>query len=99
MPKPSLPDLIGRKFGRLTVVAAASPALDNQRRWRCECSCGSTKPVIVTTGRLNSRNVRSCGCLMRANQHANFVRRGGGTIPGGRILTPSLMADFDELNL
>ena len=52
-------NLIGKVFGRLTVVSL----IEKPRRWVCTCSCGvSTK---VMTSRLNNGNTKSCGCLKR----------------------------------
>ena len=62
-------DLIGRTFGRLTVVDYAedyvSPSGDHKRRWKCSCRCGSGKDVYVTTDGLKSGKTKSCGCYAR----------------------------------
>ena len=53
-------DLMGRRFGRLTVIGRT----DNQtgiRRWICACECG--KETLVRTGVLNAGTTKSCGCL------------------------------------
>jgi len=39
------PDLIGKTFGRLTVVAAAAKGARGRQRWRCRCSCGTSTIV------------------------------------------------------
>ena len=54
------PNLIGQKFGKLTVVEAVG-VRDSHARWRCICDCGLEK--IVKTGMLKDKSVRSCGCL------------------------------------
>lgn len=55
-------DLIGEKYGRLTVVE-----FDRLQRhktyWKCICDCGMT--VIATGNNLRSGNTKSCGCLRR----------------------------------
>lgn len=60
-------DLTGERFGRWTVLEAAEDIItgDGQKRhaWSCECSCGTTKPVLETS--LWSGKSRSCGCLRR----------------------------------
>lgn len=60
--------LVGKKFGRLTVVAEAgrelrqnSGRLSPQVQWRCLCDCGNE--LICITGRLTNGNTKSCGCL------------------------------------
>ncbi len=55
-------DLIGRKFGRLTVIGLL-PTEKGQRIWSCECSCGVTKKVH--TAALTTGHTRSCGCLKK----------------------------------
>jgi len=62
-------DLIGQKFGRLTVVekldSRASNRSGKMRYWRCECECGSGITLEFPTGRLTSGNVKSCGCYQK----------------------------------
>ena len=53
------PNLIGKRFGKLIVVAQAE-SKSGQRRWMCQCDCGGTN--IVTTGNLNSGHTTNCGC-------------------------------------
>ena len=55
-------DLIGQKFGRLTVVEFAG-VKKNGARWKCVCDCGLT--VIATGANLRNGNTKSCGCLRR----------------------------------
>lgn len=52
--------LIGRRFGKLTVVKQEASSDSGQRRWLCECDCGGT--CISTTKNLNSGKTTSCGC-------------------------------------
>ena len=49
-----LENLIGEKFGRLTVIEEADSNIKYRRAWRCKCECGNTKYVIVSTGELKS---------------------------------------------
>lgn len=53
------PSLIGKRFGKLIVVAQAE-SKSGQRHWMCQCDCGGTN--IVTTGNLNSGHTTNCGC-------------------------------------
>jgi hypothetical protein len=63
-PGSRLVDLVGRQFGRLTVVELAPKSPDLARNcWRCRCECGGTIDVIPS--RLVSDRVKSCGCLPR----------------------------------
>ena len=65
-------DLVGKKFGRLTVVEF--DRLQNHKTyWKCVCDCGLT--VVVKGNNLRSGNTKSCGCLHRESLiktgHAN----------------------------
>lgn len=64
-------DLIGHKFGRLTVLSLAEK---RQRYihgvkngfvylWRCQCDCG--KIIDVQQGNLIKGGTKSCGCLFK----------------------------------
>lgn len=55
-------DLVGQRFGRLTVMAEL-PKQGSSRRWSCLCDCGNTK--VSTTIVLRRGDCQSCGCLHR----------------------------------
>jgi len=57
------PDLIGQKFGKLTVLSCAGSNKFNKAVWECECECG--KHTFPTTGELNSGRRKSCGCYTK----------------------------------
>lgn len=61
---PATPNLVGVKFGSLTVECRL-PETNKQGHviWKCNCMCGNT--CYVTTGSLNSKHTRSCGCLSK----------------------------------
>lgn len=54
-------ELLGVKFGRLTVEAFHGKDKKGALRWRCRCDCGNES--LVSTGSLNNGTIRSCGCL------------------------------------
>lgn len=54
-------NLIGKKFGRLTVVAYARK--NSRVAWECVCSCGNHK--IIRASHLTDGSISSCGCLVR----------------------------------
>lgn len=59
-------ELIGKRFGRLTVLEYAGDEYigsDNNSRYICQCDCGNT--TIVGQGKLKSGHTKSCGCLQR----------------------------------
>ena len=55
--KSHLIDIIGRKFGKLTVIER----IDNTLTYKCKCDCG--KDCIVIGEQLRSGKTKSCGCL------------------------------------
>lgn len=53
-------DLIGKRFGRLTVVSREPNNKWKETMWRCECDCGGE---TITSGKhLRSGHTTSCGC-------------------------------------
>jgi hypothetical protein len=56
-------EMIGRTFGRLTVLDLHSVTEANRRRWICSCECGGQ--TVAAGQELRRGNVRSCGCLRR----------------------------------
>ena len=54
-------DLIGQKFGKLTVIKRAEKKHSHGVLWECQCECGNLHYAI--TNELNRGRVRSCGCL------------------------------------
>lgn len=58
-------DFVGKKFGKLTVIALLPLRKRKGRVWYCTCECGGTKEV--RTQSLTSGYVKSCGCLHKDN--------------------------------
>jgi len=59
---------IGKRFGRLVVVAPARDYItpstgDRRRRWLCLCDCGKEKTIHESS--LSRGYTKSCGCLNR----------------------------------
>ena len=53
-------NLLGQRFGRLTVIERMPNNIRKQAMWKCVCDCG--KEVIVVAGHLRSGHTQSCGC-------------------------------------
>lgn len=66
-------ELIGTKFGRLTVVSDKGRHWHGSRRryWECICLCGKVK--IVSETQLVNGYTKSCGCLQR--EAASRIRK------------------------
>ena len=67
-------DLIGKKFGRLTVVSRAPNNKRGQTRWNCICECGNECVVLGTC--LVRGMTQSCGCLWREAIEKSNVKHG-----------------------
>jgi len=66
---PSLVDITGNVFNRLTVIGRnPANAKEGQARWDCTCECGNL--VTATGGDLRNGKQQSCGCY-RAESSTN----------------------------
>ncbi len=70
--------LVGQKFGRLTVIAKAGNDKKSQSLWWVRCSCGE---YLIKKGEELKRGFRrgllkSCGCLRRETTIKNFTTHG-----------------------
>ena len=63
-------DLVGQRFGRLTVVAFARVDAHRKAQWFCRCDCGEER--VVCGADLKNGHTVSCGCFNRAR--APFLR-------------------------
>lgn len=71
-------ELLGQKFGRLTVVAKIGrKGKGRSTHWSCQCDCGGS--AITTTAHLNGRHTTSCGCFRDtvAIKHGRSSARNG----------------------
>lgn len=66
-------DLIGQKFGRLTVVSRAERR-KKKTHWNCICICGNQKPIARIS--LISGCTKSCGCLNKESASAIHTTHG-----------------------
>lgn len=60
---PRRTDLVGQRFGRLTVLGRAGRTSYGQARWLCRCDCGNEHTVLHSG--LKNGSTKSCGCLQR----------------------------------
>ena len=61
---PKVIDLVGQRFGKLTVVAQDNTFDGKGTRWVCDCDCGS-KGIMVRRAMLIRGKTKSCGCYKR----------------------------------
>lgn len=60
-------DLVGQKFGLLTVIELAErpkTAIGTGSYWKCRCDCG--KEIITSQRALSVGQIHSCGCLKQS---------------------------------
>jgi len=62
--------IVGQKFGNLTVVRSDGQDKWNHQMFSCDCDCGRTG-VRVLYNALRSGNTRSCGCI-KSQQMAHY---------------------------
>lgn len=72
-------ELIGKRFGRLTVLEYAGTTPSRKTMWICECDCGNiTHPIVGAN--LKNGTTQSCGCLLNEAQcdkaKYNYVKYG-----------------------
>ena len=68
-------DLADKRFGRLVALTEAGHTARKSMLWLCRCDCGETK--IAPASKLNSGELRSCGCLSveRSTKHGSSKHR------------------------
>lgn len=75
--KTPLQNLIGKKFGKLKVIAhddtyEANASNNWSHKWICECECGNI--VSVFAGNLRKLHTTSCGCAGRSIGEQNIEK-------------------------
>lgn len=65
-------EILGHRYGRLTVQAEAEKRVCGSRKVLCLCDCG--KEVVVGVENLRSGNTKSCGCLKIEKAAARVLR-------------------------
>lgn len=69
MHMPSLIDITGHVFGRLTVESRAENSAHGSAQWLCRCACGASK--VARGCHLRSGLTRSCNCMRATHGHAS----------------------------
>lgn len=62
--KSKLQNLVGKKFGRLTVLKNIGKNKHGEYQWKCLCECGNKTTVIGSNLKYGGKT-KSCGCLIR----------------------------------
>jgi hypothetical protein len=56
-------NLVGKTFGRLTVISRAENLKPGVARWTCSCACGAF--LTTTSSHLRYGSTSSCGCFQK----------------------------------
>lgn len=75
-------NLIGRKFGRLTVIGIDERGT-RKTFWVCQCECGNVKSARSDS--LQCGAIRSCGCMKKEQDKINLVAKYSHKQSGTRI--------------
>lgn len=59
-------DIVGQKFGKLTVIAPTNERKHNSVIWKCQCECGNI--CYATTEGLRVGDNTTCGCSNKARE-------------------------------
>jgi dCMP deaminase len=63
-------ELLGEKFGNLTVTAKLHQDKFHNNIWECTCSCGNVKEL--RTSQLHKNKILSCGCTKQYKDYVDF---------------------------
>ena len=72
-PVSQIKDLVGRKFGKLTVLSFYDIRKHYCARWNCLCECGNIK--IVKGECLSKGGTKSCGCIAVGRKIVDLVEQ------------------------
>jgi hypothetical protein len=65
-------DLIGQKFGKLTIISRAENKVNKSGKsrtmWNCICDCDNNSIIVVSGDYLKRSKCPSCGCEARKNR-------------------------------
>ena len=56
-------DMVGKRFGRITVISYSHTAKNGSAYWNVLCDCGNRK--VICGGNLRSGATKSCGCITK----------------------------------
>jgi hypothetical protein len=80
--------MVGRKFGKLTVIGFVQQRYGRTTMWRCACECGERR--VVARAALTTGKTVSCGChRKKAGINFTLVDQGGTETPQRRVPSTS----------
>ena len=60
-------DIVGNRYGRLTVIERVGKDKSGHSTWKCVCDC--KKEIIVPKNSLTYGSTKSCGCIRNELNH------------------------------
>lgn len=63
-------EMIGKVFGKLTVISEAEKSKSGNVKWLCRCECGNETTVIGS--KLRNGHTKSCGCLKKSERSQGY---------------------------
>lgn len=67
-------NIVGQRFGRLTVIGRAPNKATGNSQWVCQCDCGNITVVKRTS--LFNKTSQSCGCLRNETMKEKMTTHG-----------------------
>lgn len=58
-------DLVGKRFGKLTVLEPAGCDKHYKLKWLCQCDCGERITLVGSDMKKGNAENKSCGCARR----------------------------------
>ncbi|MGV8907199.1 MAG: hypothetical protein ACOH15_11435 [Acetobacterium sp.] len=90
-------NMMGEKYGRLTVIAPAENDKYNNAQWLCQCDCGNQKIVQGTA--IRRGKAQSCGCLKREQNAAEMQDRRKNDLVDGTSLGKISSSNLNSNNV
>jgi len=87
------PNMLGHRFGRLTVIGQEPSAPSGHAIWRCRCDCG--KETVAQGGHLRNGDTVSCGCAKAKNYRGRGRRGFKGSAKG--LFADEFAVSLDDL--
>lgn len=66
-------NLVGQKFGHLTVLEKTSLRSGSSVKWKCQCDCKNKTICYVSAKALRRGEIISCGCMYRRSKGAEKI--------------------------
>lgn len=75
--------LLGKRFGRLEVIAYDSVSKNGHTKWLCRCDCG--KEMVKFGTNLRKAHTQSCGCLQKEKSREGIDKWRESFVPDAEI--------------